>query len=173
MYAEAILRVEHIDTVGVATALPSLCVETFDAIFQQAVCGISNVLTVNTFNGSLCEVFPMCEQTTPVGQCSGGGVVVWSLPCNSQSLSISLPQPPRSLLPAFMGSLRICGKGTLIARGLRSSENGEKEVIACPRSIHHRVKSPALLDTIRSVVPFPSYLAISLTYKYDLDREMP
>ena len=99
-------------------------------------------------------------------------VVVWSLPCNSQSLSISLPQPPRSLLPAFMGSLRICGKGTLIARGLRSSENGEKEVIACPRSIHHRVKSPALLDTIRSVVPFPSYLAISLTYEYDLDREM-
>ena len=99
-------------------------------------------------------------------------VVVWSLPCNSQSLSISLPQPPRSLLPAFMGSLRICGKGTLIARGLRSSENGEKEVIACPRSIHHPVKSPALLDTIRSVVPFPSYLAISLTHEYDLDREM-
>ena len=131
---------------------------------------------MNTSNGSLCELFPTCEQTTPVGQCSGGDgggvVVVWSLPCNSQSLSISLPQPPRSLLPAFMGSLRICGKGTLIARGLRSSENGEKEVIACPRSIHHRVKSPALLDTIRSVVPFPSYLAISLTYEYDLDREM-
>ena len=99
--------------------------------------------------------------------CGGGGVVVvWSLPCNSQSLSISLPQPPRSLLPAFMGSLRICGKGTLIARGLRSSENGEKEVIACPRSIHHRVKSPVLLDTIRSVEPFPSYLAISLTYEF-------
>ena len=124
------------------------------------------------------ELFPMREKTTQVGQCSagdGGGVVVvvWSLPCNSQSLSISLPQPPRSLLPAFMGSLRICGKGTLIARGLRSSENGEKEVIACPRSIHHRVKSPVLLDTIRSVEPFPFYLAISLTYGYDLDGEIP
>ena len=96
MYAEAILRVEHIDTVGVAKALPSLCVKTFDAIIQQAVCGISNVSTVNTSNGSLCELFPMCEQTTPVGQCSGG--VVTSL-----QLAKSFNFPPTATTLAAAG----------------------------------------------------------------------
>ena len=91
---------KHIDTVGVATALPSQCVNTFDAIIQQAVCGISNVSTVSTSNGSLCEVFPMCEQTTPVGQCSGGdgGGVVTSL-----QLTKSFNFPPTATTLAAAG----------------------------------------------------------------------